>query len=101
MFKTEEINDTLERIAFWELGLKIDPRKKIFLGQYVGKFKSEQARQDISTCYYIPASDKQEIKPNNDHFSGFVITKNFPNPMGAMYKFYLKQYVTLKGDKKL
>lgn len=99
MLKSEEIDDTLERIALWELGLKIDPRKKVFLGQYVGKFQSEQARQDLSTGYHISVSDKQQIKANMDHFSSFVVTKKFPQPMGAMYKFYLEQYLKLKEGK--
>lgn len=41
----EEINDTLERIAFWEVGLRLNFKKKVFLGQYVGKFQTEHKRQ--------------------------------------------------------
>lgn len=101
MLKTEEIDDTLERIALWEVGLKIDSQRKVFLGQYVGKFKSEQTRQDLSTGYYILVSDKQEIKPNKDHFSSFRVTKKFPQLMGAMYKFYLERYLELRRSKNL
>lgn len=92
MLKTEEVNDTLERIAFWELGLKIDASKKVFLGQYVGKFKTEMNRQDLSTGYYIPVKDTQKIKLNKEHFSNVKISYNLPKPIGAMYKFYFEQY---------
>ena len=74
MLKTEEIDDTLERIAFWELEVKINPKNKIFLGQYVGKFKSERNRQDLSTGYWITIKDNQPLKPNKEHFSTIKIS---------------------------
>jgi len=92
MLKIEEINDTLERIAFWELGLRIDFKDKIFLGQYVGKFRTEKERQDLSTGYYIHISDTQEIKPNCEHFSDVKITYQLPKPIVAMYKYYFRLY---------
>ncbi|MBX4195997.1 NUDIX domain-containing protein [Candidatus Pacearchaeota archaeon] len=91
MYKGEEIEDTLKRIALNELGLKIDPEKRTFLGQYVGKFKTEKERQDISTGFLIKI-DKQDIKLNADHFSEYKITKTIPENMGAMYKYYISQY---------
>jgi colanic acid biosynthesis protein WcaH len=97
MLKGEEINDTLERISFWELGLKIDFKDKIFLGQYVGKFQLEQKRQDLSTGFYIKISDKQQIKFNKEHFYSMKITKKIPTPIGAMYKYYFEQYLRLQG----
>ncbi|MCC2631822.1 MAG: hypothetical protein K0S20_521 [Patescibacteria group bacterium] len=96
MMKPEEINDTLYRIAKNELGLEIDPEKKTFLGQYVGKFSTESNRQDISTGYLIQIDDSQEIRLNTDHFSSFKIVKDTPKPIGAMYKFYLEKYFELK-----
>ena len=39
MYKGETIDTTLERIARAELGLTIDPRDKILVGQFTRKFK--------------------------------------------------------------
>lgn len=96
MLKGETIDEALKRIAKQELGLKIDPGKKIFLGQYVGKFKTEHNRQDLSTGYYIKVSDNQKIMINQEHFSDYRITKTIPLNIGGMYKFYLKQYHSLR-----
>lgn len=95
MMKSENINDSLERIAFAELGLKIDFQKKVFLGQFVGKFKTEHKRQDLSTGFYIKISEDQIIKPNIDHFYEIVVSKKLPKPVGAMYKYYFEQYKKL------
>jgi len=92
IYKGENIEDTIRRIAKQELGLKIDPRKRIYLGQYVAKFTTEHNRQDISTGFLIKISGKEKIVLNSEHFSGWQITKNIPQNTGAMYKFYLNQY---------
>lgn len=92
MYKGEEIADTLKRIAEQEVGLNIDPDRAKLVGQYVGKFKTEQDRQDISTCYFVKISDDQEIKINAEHFSEFKVTNDIPSEIGAMYKYYLKTY---------
>lgn len=92
MMKGESIDDTLKRVAFQEVGLKIDAKKRIFLGQYVGKFKSEGERQDISTGYLVRVKHGQKILLNQEHFSDYRIVKRVPSPVGAMYKFYLKEY---------
>jgi len=94
MYKGENIDDTLKRIAEAELGIKIDPKNKIFLGQYIGKFTTEHNRQDISTGYYLKVKDCI-IKPNEDHFYSHQITKTIPKDIGAMYKYYLNQYQKL------
>ncbi|TAN58504.1 NUDIX domain-containing protein [Patescibacteria group bacterium] len=94
MMKPENINDTLIRIASQELGLKIDPEKKRFLGQFVGRFRTEHNRQDISTAY-AACSKTKEIKINQSHFSKYcVITSpsDIPARMGAMYRFYLNSF---------
>ena len=99
MYKGETIEDTLTRIAQQEVGLKIDPRKRIFLGQYVGKFKTEQNRQDLSTGYLIKTDSHQEIKINKDHFTNYKIVNSIPKSIGAMYRFYLEQYFALKDKR--
>lgn len=68
MFKGENIEEALIRIAGKELGLKIEPLQRGFLGQYVGKFSTENNRQDLSTGYFIRISPEQEIRINEDHF---------------------------------
>lgn len=96
MMKPESISDTLRRIARQELGLKIEPQERVFLGQYVGQFRTENQRQDLSTGYLLRASADQPIILNREHFSGYRIVSSAPQDMGAMYKFYLKQYLALR-----
>jgi len=99
MFKGENIEDALVRIADKELGLKIDPSQREFLGQYVGKFTTEHNRQDLSTGYYIRIPSMQEIKLNEDHFSSMryiASREGIPSRMGTMYKFYLDKFFDLK-----
>ncbi len=92
MYKGESINHTLERIAKQELGLAIDVSKARLLGQYVGKFKSEHERQDLSTCYAIKLSGTEELSINQEHFSAQVISKSPPPSTGAMYRYYFDLY---------
>ena len=91
MYKGESIEGTISRIARQELGLTIDPRKRTFLGQYVGRFRTERNRQDISTGYYLEIPDKQPVILNREHFSQYKTVNNAPKNMGAMYRFYIAQ----------
>lgn len=93
MYKGESINDTITRIANQELGLTIDPNKRTFIGQYVGKFQTEHQRQDLSTAYYIKLTGTEQINLNTDHFSSYDLVKKPPKNMGAMYTFYLQEYL--------
>lgn len=95
MIKPESIDDTLRRIALQELGLQIEPPARVFLGQYVGRFRTENQRQDLSTGYLLKVSDDRPIILNRKHFSGYRIVSSAPRNMGAMYKFYLKQYLAI------
>lgn len=100
MMKGEEIDDTLMRIARDEVGLKINPKQKVYLGQRVGKFQSDQKKQVFSSGYAFRVAKTQSIKINSDHFSEYRLTKKIISPMGAMYKFYLRKYFDqLKGKK--
>lgn len=92
MFKGETINDTIRRIAKQELGINIDPLQKKLLAQYVGKFTTENNRQDLSTAYHIKVSNQKNISINKEHFSSMKIInkrKDIPSKIGAMYKSYL------------
>jgi ADP-ribose pyrophosphatase YjhB (NUDIX family) len=94
MFKPEGITDTLERIAKNELGLTIVAREAKLLDQYVGRFKTEHERQDLSSAYVVRATSK-DIRLNEDHFTNCRIissTGEIPAKTGAMYKHYLMQY---------
>ena len=94
MMKNEIIENTLKRIGKEELGIKIDPTIKHFIGQYVGRFKTENNRQDLSTCYAINC-ELLRLNINSAHFSGhrFIESKNqIPNNTGAMYRYYLNMY---------
>lgn len=98
IFKPESIEDTIRRIAKQEVGLDVDPDKRLFLGQYVGRFKTEYGRQDLSTGYYLKVSDDSKIVLNKDHFSSYKLTKTVLPNMGAMYKFFFKKYLELKNN---
>ncbi|HEV2402970.1 MAG TPA: hypothetical protein VGS08_02095 [Candidatus Saccharimonadales bacterium] len=43
----------MARIAHDEAGLRIRVKEKRLLGQYVGQFKTEHNRQDLSTAYIV------------------------------------------------
>ena len=92
MHKPESIEDTLRRIAGQELGLEIDPERRTFLGQYVGRFRTEHQRQDLSTGYHVPVDEDQEIRPNPEHFTAHDVVRHVPPRAGAMYRFYLERY---------
>ncbi|CCF82296.1 NUDIX domain-containing protein [Nitrolancea hollandica] len=99
MLKPEGIEDTLVRIAKNEVGLNIDPRKRIFLGQFVGRFRTEHNRQDLSTGYAVRA-ESVEVILNSDHFSSWKLidsVEDVPSNIGAMYKFYLECYFDNRG----
>jgi len=70
MFKPESIQCTLERVAQDELGLKVNAKEATLLGQYVGRFKTEHQRQDISTAYVVRAL-RGEIRLNTKHFTNY------------------------------
>jgi ADP-ribose pyrophosphatase YjhB (NUDIX family) len=89
MYKGESIDDTIARIAKQEVGLQLDPANKVLLGQYVGKFKTEHERQDLSTGYYFKLPDSTKVTINPDHFSTYKLAKQLPQNMGAMYKYYI------------
>jgi 8-oxo-dGTP pyrophosphatase MutT (NUDIX family) len=94
IYKNESIDDTLQRIAEQETGLEVDLDDKQFLGQYVGNFKTEHDRQDISTGYAVKALSSN-VKLNQQHFTGsrFINgTDEVPAATGAMYADYLQTY---------
>ncbi|HSW99419.1 MAG TPA: NUDIX domain-containing protein [Patescibacteria group bacterium] len=94
MFKPESIEDTLSRIAQNEVGLRIDAKQASLLDQYVGRFKTEHQRQDLSTAYIVRALPG-EITLNMEHFTSHqIISKlsDVPAKTGAMYKYYLRRY---------
>jgi ADP-ribose pyrophosphatase YjhB (NUDIX family) len=96
MLKGEGIDDTLQRIAQQELGITIDPAKRIFLGQYVGKFATEHNRQDLSTGYFIQLTGDEELLLNPEHFSAIKLCREAPQPIGAMYKYYFERTSELR-----
>lgn len=97
MYKDESIDNTIVRIAKQEVGIDINPKDKVLVGQFVGKFKTEHQRQDLSTGYYflLPSSTKFEI--NKDHFSSSQLTYDIPTGIGAMYKYYVNKILENKA----
>lgn len=94
MFKPESIQDTLQRVAENELGLRIAANKAKLVGQFVGRFKTEHQRQDLSSAYVVRAL-QGEVMLNEDHFTGYRIINRLseiPAKTGAMYKHYLRLY---------
>lgn len=94
MCKPEGIDDTIRRVARDEVGLRVNPAERRFLGQFVGRFTTEHGRQDISTGYVV-TSATAAISLNRDHFSGCRMVHSLeevPRNTGAMYRFYLSRY---------
>ena len=94
MFKPETIEDVLRRVALDELGLEIDVDSARFLGQFVGRFRTEHQRQDLSTGDVVRATDGTPT-PNPAHFTSWrPITSmaDVPRSTGAMYRHYLTRY---------
>jgi ADP-ribose pyrophosphatase YjhB (NUDIX family) len=94
MFKGETIDDVIARIAEDELGVQVDVDGKRFLGQYVGRFKTENDRQDLSSGYAVRALSSG-LAINTAHFSSHRVIKKrgeVPASAGAMYRFYLSKY---------
>lgn len=99
MLKPEGIDDTLSRVASDEIGLALKLEAKRYLGQYVGRFKTEHQRQDISTGYAVPALS-DSVRLNTGHFSDYRVIKDkseVPANIGAMYKYYLDEYFSQRG----
>jgi 8-oxo-dGTP pyrophosphatase MutT (NUDIX family) len=92
MYKGEDIEETLQRIAKEELGLNIDGTQGIYLGQYTAKFKTEHDRQDLSTGYLFRLSGSEKLEYNKQHFSNISISNKCPEPIGAMYQYYFELY---------
>lgn len=100
MYKNESIDDTLRRIAQQEAGIDIAVNDKQLLGQFVGQFKTENDRQDLSTGYAVTALSS-EPTINEAHFTGSRYIQDLseiPTGTGAMYNFYLQQYFGDKGE---
>jgi ADP-ribose pyrophosphatase YjhB (NUDIX family) len=97
MLKGEGIDDTLRRIARAELGLEIETAGKVLLGQYVGRFRTERQRQDISTGYLVRVDEGAEIVANPAHFSAVRVTREVPANTGAMYRHYLEAWGRVRG----
>ena len=91
MHRPESVADTLRRIARDQVGLEIDVDSRVFLGQYVGRFRTEFQRHDLSTGYHVLATTA-EPKINQNHFSGYrfiTSAEEIPTNTGAMYRSYL------------
>lgn len=94
MMKPEGIGVTLARIALQEVGVEIDADTRLFIGQYVGRFRTEQWRQDLSTCYAVNC-EARNIQINTEHFSGYRFVQGLddvPENTGAMYLYFLERY---------
>jgi len=99
MCKPEEIEDTLIRIASDEIGLEIEPCKRFFLGQFIGKFQEEFGRQDLSTGFAISLGKESKPIYNPKHFKSLRFVNNIneiPTNTGEMYRFYLKKHFHIK-----
>ena len=99
MMKPEGIEDTLIRIARSEIGVSIDPDRREFIAQYVGRFRTERQRQDLSTCYAVPC-DALDMALNSEHFSRSCFIKRkeeIPARTGAMYRYFLEIYFDRKS----
>jgi hypothetical protein len=77
----------------------VDVDGRRFLGQYVGRFATENGRQDLSTGYAVRGLDR-EVRLNTAHFSGHRVVGSLgevPAGTGAMYRYYLERYFNGAG----
>jgi ADP-ribose pyrophosphatase YjhB (NUDIX family) len=97
MLKGESIGACVQRIAWTEVGCRIDPERRVFVNQTVGRFRSQQHRQDVSTCYAFQLDDKN-IELNNDNLSGWMFIEDLesaPKALGRVYRDHLEHYFAL------
>jgi ADP-ribose pyrophosphatase YjhB (NUDIX family) len=97
MHRPESVGDTLRRIARDQAGLEIDTDARTFLGQYVGRFRTEFQRHDLSTGYHVRATTA-DLRINANHFTGHKLitsASEIPANTGAMYRYYLDEYFRL------
>lgn len=94
MLKGETIEKCLRRIAWTEVGCRIDPQRKVFVNQAIGRFRSQQHRQDVSTCYAFQL-DGENIELNRTNLSGWTFIKDLkgaPKAIGGLYLEHLGHY---------
>jgi 8-oxo-dGTP pyrophosphatase MutT (NUDIX family) len=94
VMKPDGIDETIKRIAKNEIGIKIDPEDKKFIGQFMGRFRVENNRQDLSTCYAV-SFVSSAFQVNTSHFSGYRFIKkkeDIPARTGGMYRYYLDTF---------
>jgi ADP-ribose pyrophosphatase YjhB (NUDIX family) len=92
MHRPESVADTLRRIARDQVGLEINVDERVFLGQYVGRFRTEFQRHDLSTGYFVRAVAGEPCI-NRTHYTGYrfvTCEDEVPASTGAMYRFYLQ-----------
>jgi hypothetical protein len=100
MRKGETIDVCLKRIALSEVGCTIDPAHKEFVNQTVGRFRSQQGRQDLSTCYAFRL-DGKDIHLNATHLTQWMFIndlRSVPQALGGVYRDHLNHYFESSSD---
>ena len=90
MLKGEGIHDTLRRIVHHELNMDPVLDESVLIGQFVGRFKTEFSRQDLSTCYAVPVTGDLSINISSHRVIRAL--DDIPLKTGAMYRHYLSTY---------
>ena len=101
IFKGESIAECLARIALDEVGLRVNPAHGTFINQATVKFRTDNERQDLSTCYAFEL-EIDDVMLNNDHLSAWMFIRDMtkiPVTTGGLYKEHLNRYFEMRDAK--
>jgi len=87
--------ELLKRVAKEEIGLDIDPKSCVFVGQQLVRFDQEKdgiERLDLTTCWAITVESSTRLTPNPRNYDKLVISSEIPDQAGEMYQRFVRQY---------
>ena len=93
--KGESIEACLRRITANEVGATVDVRDRRLVHQAMGRFRTEEGRQDLSTSYAFKL-EAFEPRLNQQHFSAWRFIDPagpLPSTLAALYRSHLRTFV--------
>lgn len=101
IFRGESVAECLARIAFDEVGLRINSARGTFVNQATVEFRTDSQRQDLSTCYAFEL-EIDNVVLNDDHLSSWMFIRDvaeIPATTGGLYKEHLNRYFEMRDAK--